>query len=174
MSNPEPASVAELVAAVPVFAPLGRGGRGRLSAATVRPGHTLPDKVVVDFGWRSSEAVLDLEVATRRWDAGAAPDARHLRAFCAERDFMQRRARGAADWSDPSPAAEAAWSGLDIALDGVPRPFTVLTTAHSWVAATALDGEWLVRLFAQAAPEGLAGLRRVVDETELEPVRGRS
>lgn len=166
-------SAAALVASVPVFAPAGRSERGRVSAATVRPGHALPDKVVVDFGWRSAQARLDLEIAVRRWEEDGGPDRGRLRAFCAERDFMQRCTQGVAGWAAPGPAADAVWSALSFDVDGVSRSFTVLTTAYSWVAATVVDGGWLLRLFAPAVPEGFTGVRRVVDAADLEPVRGQ-
>ncbi|MEY9212849.1 hypothetical protein NI17_003675 [Thermobifida halotolerans] len=169
----EPVAAAALVAAVPVLAPVGRAERGRVSAATVRPGHALPDKVVVDFGWRAVDAHLDLEITVRRRESGTPPEQRWLRAFCAERDVMQRCTAGAADWAAPAPAADAAWSERSLTVDGTAHPFTVLRTAHSWVAAAVLDADWLVRLFAPAEPAGLTALRRVTDPADLEPLRGR-
>ncbi|KUP97503.1 hypothetical protein [Thermobifida cellulosilytica] len=169
--NPVPA--AALVAAVPVLAPVGRTERGRVSSATVPPGRALPDKVVVDFGWRSADAHLDLEITVRCWEAEAPPQERWLRAFCTERDIMQRCTVGAADWAAPAPAPDAAWSTRSLTVDGTARPFTVLTTGHSWVAAAVLDADWVVRLFAPAEPTGLTALRRVTDPDDLRPLLGR-
>lgn len=171
--NGTPVPAATLVAAVPVLAPVGRTERGRVSSATVPPGRALPDKVVVDFGWRSADAHLDLEITVRHWEADTPPQERWLRAFCTERDVMQRCTVGAADWTAPAPAPDAAWSDRWLTVDGTARPFTVLRTAHSWVAAAVLDTDWMVRLFAPAEPAELTALRRITDPDDLRPLLGR-
>lgn len=171
--NGTPVSVAALVSAVPLFAPVGWTERGRVSSATVPSGSTLPDKVVVDFGWRSVDAHLDVEITVRGWAADTPPEERWLRAFCVERDLMQRCTVGAADWAAPAPAPDAAWSQRTLTVDGTPRSFTVLQTAQSWVAAAVLDTDWVVRVFAPAEPAGLTALRRITDPADLRPLLGQ-
>lgn len=163
--------VAALVDAVPLFAPATGSERGRISATTTAPGATVPDRVVVDFGWRSSDARLDLEIATRRVEDTADP-ARLLRLLCAERDFMEARARGRADWSDPPRYGDADYTTQRIPVDGAAHTFTVLCAPQSWTACAHVGGCFAIRLFAPAPPHGLA-LRRITDAHDLEPARGQ-
>ncbi|PSK93735.1 hypothetical protein CLV63_116142 [Murinocardiopsis flavida] len=164
--------VAALLDAVPLFAPEGTAERGRISATTTAPGAAAPDRVVVDFGWRSSDARLDLEIATRRVIGDGGDPARQLRLLCAERDFMEARARGRADWSDPPRHGAADYSSTPIAIDGRPHTFTVLSSPGAWTACAHVPGGFAVRLFAPAPPAGLA-LRRITDTADLEPARGQ-
>ncbi|GLU48228.1 hypothetical protein [Nocardiopsis ansamitocini] len=163
--------VADLIVAVPVFAPAGDTARGRVSATTTPPGATRPDRVVVDFGWHSDSAELDLEITTRAWPGPHPIPSQRLRAFCAERAFMQRLTHQVP--ARPDPAPDVQWSALDLDVDGRTTAFTVSCSADAWVAAAALHDGWLLRLFAPAAPHALA-LRRITDPADLHPLLGRS
>ncbi|GAA3739829.1 hypothetical protein HDA32_002723 [Spinactinospora alkalitolerans] len=166
---PHSVALQDLLAAIPLYAPVDGPEQGRITATTTHPGEELPAKVVVDFAGEAG-----VEIATRRWDTGTGPDPRHVRGFCVERDFMQRRMNGALD-ARPLPLPEgSAWSQRHIALDGAAQAFTVLSTPDSWVAAAAVPGPFLIRLFATAPRPGLTALRRITSATELQPLRGRA
>ncbi|MFC7330975.1 hypothetical protein [Marinactinospora rubrisoli] len=165
------AAVAALLAGVPLFAPVGEQRPGRVGSTTADPATGEVHKAIVEYG--TGEGGTDVEIMTRRWDAGeAGPE--QARALCVERDFMQRRMRGDLD-ARPLPLPEgSAWTTRRIDVDGTPRDFTVLATPFSWVAVAALPGGVLVRLFASAPRPHLAALRRITAPGDLRPIVGRS
>jgi hypothetical protein len=173
--DPAPPDLAAVLAALPLYAPVGETRTGRISSTTVDPGGRLPFKAVVDFGSTPDGADRgpDIEIASRRWDRDPAPGARELRAFCAERDLMERRARDPLSADAFGPAADAAWSTAEITVDGAVHPFTVLATGTSWVAAGRIGADLLVRVFTPAPGPGPRALRRVTAPAELAPMRGR-
>nr|WP_255429789.1 hypothetical protein [Streptomonospora sp. PA3] len=158
-----------------MYAPVGESRRGRISSAALEPGGTGLLKAVVDFGStpEGPDTGPDVEIASRRSGAGAEGAQRELRAFCAERALMERRAR------DPEGAASftlgegASWSAGALVLDGAERPAAVLSTAHAWVAAAEGPGGVMVRVFTPPPGPGPAVLRRLLRAEELEPLRGR-
>ncbi|MDA8371632.1 MAG: hypothetical protein M0026_17460 [Nocardiopsaceae bacterium] len=168
------AAFAEVLADLPLYAPEGERRRGRISSTALAPGGDLPLKVVVDFGStpHGPDHGPELEIATRRWDRGAL-DERDIRGFCGERDLMERRMRDPLSAQSFSLPEGAVWSRYPITVDGTRRTFTVLCTAHSWVAAAPLPGSLLVRVFTPAPGPGPAALRRITSIEDLEPVRGR-
>nr|WP_246425241.1 hypothetical protein [Streptomonospora nanhaiensis] len=158
-----------------MYAPADEPRRGRVSSTTLEPGGGRLLKAVVDFGSTPEGADLgpNLEVATRLWERAEPPGERDLRAFCAERDLMERRARdplGARSFALPE---DARWSRQVLVVDGRECPATVLTTAGSWVAAAETGRGVLVRVFTPAPGPGPRVLRRLTDPAELEPLRGR-
>ncbi|MFC4000003.1 hypothetical protein ACFOVU_29090 [Nocardiopsis sediminis] len=178
--HPDTPAFDDVVAAVPLFAPVGEDRRGRVSSTTVAPGGGPPVKVVVDFGStpEGPDNGPDLEIATRVWEGGDGEDGhgpgeRDIRAFCAERDLMERRMRDPLAAQSFALPADAAWSAHDIAVDGADVAFTVLRTSASWVAAGALPGGALVRVFTPAPGPGPDALRRITEAAELAPVHGR-
>ncbi|ASU84108.1 hypothetical protein CDO52_16110 [Nocardiopsis gilva YIM 90087] len=173
--NDDATAFADILHALPLYAPVDERRRGRVSSTTVDPGATLPTKVVVDFGStpEGPDSGPDLEIATRAWEAGTAPGERELRGFCAERDLMERRMRDPLSAQAIGPPPDAAWSQARITLDADPYTFTVLTTAHTWVAATVLPGPFLLRIFTPAPGPHPTHLRRITSATQLEPLRGR-
>ncbi|CAM3960428.1 hypothetical protein [Nocardiopsis rhodophaea] len=173
--NDDTTAIADILHALPIYAPADEQRRGRVSSTTVDPGATLPTKVVVDFGStpHGPDRGPDLEIATRAWDPATAPGEHELRGFCAERDLMERRMRDPLSAQAIALPPDAAWSQTRITLDAVPHTFTVLTTAHTWVAATVLPGPFLLRIFTPTPAGHPTHLRRVTSATQLEPIRGR-
>lgn len=165
--------VAAVVAAVPLYAPVGESRRGRISSMSLVVGQELPDKVVVDFGStpQGCDSGPDVEIATRRWEEAAGPAP--VRAFCAERELMERRVRAGLGAAGAAAPENGAWSRVQMAVDQVPVEFTVLSTARSWVGAALVGGTFLVRVFTPAPGPVFEGLRRIVSAGELEAVRGR-
>ncbi|MFC4562940.1 hypothetical protein ACFO4E_13840 [Nocardiopsis mangrovi] len=168
-------ALADVLAAVPLYAPVGEARRGRVSSTTVEPGGGPPVKVVVDFGStpEGPDSGPDLEIATRLWERDGGPGERDVRAFCAERDLMERRMRDPLAARSFALPDDAVWSTRDIAVDGADVAFTVLRTSASWVAAGSLPGGVLVRVFTPPPGPGPEALRRITEAAELAPVRGR-
>ncbi|MGI5122119.1 hypothetical protein ACQEU5_21670 [Marinactinospora thermotolerans] len=160
----------DLLTAIPAYGPTREEAKGRITATTVRPGEDRPVKIVVEF---EGAAGGHLEIATRRWEDGPSAGEQSVRAFCVERDYMQRRMNGDPG-ALPLPLPEgSAWSRQEIQVDGTARVFTVLTTPFSWVAGTELPGPFLLRVFATAPRPDLVSLSRITTEARLEPMRGR-
>ncbi|GAB3458403.1 hypothetical protein GCM10027570_42010 [Streptomonospora sediminis] len=165
-----------ILAAVPLYAPVGGTRRGRISSTATEPGTGGLLKAVVDFGStpEGPDTGPDLEIATRRSGTAPAEGAeRELRGFCGERDLMERRSRDPGAAQSLALPADAVWSSRTLALDGRECACTVLSTSHSWVAAAHAGGGMLVRVFTPAPGPGPARLRRITDPGELHPLRGR-
>ncbi|WP_184074855.1 hypothetical protein [Nocardiopsis mwathae] len=173
--NGHTTDLADVLAAVPLYAPVGEQRRGRVSSTTVAPGAALPTKVVVDFGStpEGPDRGPDLEIATRAWDTGTEPGERELRGFCAERALMELRMRDPLSGQATALPPGAAWSSAAITVDATPRTFTVLSAGALWVAATVLPGPFLLRIYTPVAGARPDRLRRLTSAAELEPLRGR-
>ncbi|MDA0563270.1 hypothetical protein LG943_02835 [Streptomonospora sp. S1-112] len=171
----EGAGLAHILAGVPLYAPVDEPRRGRVSSTTLEPGGGRLLKAVVDFGSTPEGADLgpDLEIATRLWERAEPPAERDLRAFCAERDLMERRARDPLAAQSFTLGEDARWSEQTLAVEGRDHPCAVLTTDRSWVAAAVVEGGAMVRVFTPAPGPGPRALRRLTDPAELEPLRGR-
>ncbi|QBI54401.1 hypothetical protein [Streptomonospora litoralis] len=172
--NPD-ASIEGILAELPLYAPARDRRRGRISSTTLEPGGGGLLKAVVDFGStpEGPDTGPDIEIATRLRGPDPTAAERELRAFCGERDLMERRARDPAAAHSFALPADAAWSQQTIALDGRAHTFTVLATSATWVAAACVGEAVMVRVFTPAPGPGPDELRRIGDPGELEPLRGR-
>ncbi|MFD0776399.1 hypothetical protein ACFQZ2_20895, partial [Streptomonospora algeriensis] len=151
-----------ILAGLALYAPVGEPRRGRISSTTLDPDGDGLLKAVVDFGStpEGPDTGPDLEIASRR-SSGAGDGQQELRAFCAERELMERRARDPAGARSFALGDDAAWSGRTVVLQGREQVFTVLTSAHAWVAAGVDPGGVMVRVFTPPPGPGPAQLRRI-------------
>lgn len=173
--NPD-SSLEGILAQLPLYAPADDTRPGRISSTALEPGGMGLLKAVVDFGStpEGPDTGPDIEIATRRRGDGAAADARReLRAFCGERELMERRARDPASAGSFALGADACWSQYRIGIDGDEHTFTVLATSRVWVGAACVGAWAMVRIFTPAPGPGPARLRRIRGPAELQPLRGR-
>ncbi|KIH99233.1 hypothetical protein LP52_08950 [Streptomonospora alba] len=163
-----------ILAGLALYAPVGEPRRGRISSTTLDPEGPGLLKAVVDFGStpEGPDTGPDVEIASRRF-SGAGDGGRELRAFCAERELMERRARDPASAQSFALGPDAAWSSGTVVLQGCARELTVLASTHAWVGGALDSGGVMVRVFTPAPGPGPAELRRIAAPEELEPLRGR-
>ncbi|GAA4937141.1 hypothetical protein GCM10023224_17670 [Streptomonospora halophila] len=162
-----------ILAGLALYAPVGESRRGRVSSTTLDPDGPGLLKAVIDFGStpEGPDTGPDLEIASRRFGGGETDQ--RLRAFCAERELMERRSRDPAGADSFALGGDAAWSAAAVALDGREHAFTVLSSDHAWVGAGLDGGGVMVRVFTRPPGPGPAALRRIRSAQELEPLRGR-
>ncbi|MFW5418293.1 hypothetical protein J0910_16915 [Nocardiopsis sp. CNT-189] len=167
--------LAGLVAAIPLYVPVGEVRRARVSSLSADPVSGVPTRAVVDFGStpEGADAGPELEVATRLWPGAEGAGGRVLRGLCAERALMELRARDPLGAGALSLGEGAVWSEGVVEVDGRELASVVVESGSCWVAAVDAGGGVLVRVYARAPGPGRVRLRRVADAGELEPLRGR-
>ncbi|MEV2278663.1 hypothetical protein AB0I72_24055 [Nocardiopsis sp. NPDC049922] len=169
-STPGPISVERVMADLPLFAPVGRAGSGRLGDVGFTP---LQDHVLECTAHYSAAEAGEsgLEVTTRRWpDMDWPPLRDHVRRFGAEHDFLQRRAEGDTDAEPRVHPLGASWSRARIGIDGAPYECDVLHSPYAWAAVAMVEPHYVVRVAALRALDAPPSLERVRHAGEIAPL----
>ncbi len=149
------------MADLPLFAPVGRAGSGRLDDVGFAP---LQDHVLECTARYAATGAGDpgLEVTTRRWpDVDWPPLHEQVRRFGAGRDFLQRRAEGDTDAEPRAHPLGATWTRALIDVDGTPYQCDVLHSPYSWAAVAMIEPHFVVRVAALASLESPPALERI-------------
>ncbi|OLT29237.1 hypothetical protein BJF83_12400 [Nocardiopsis sp. CNR-923] len=167
--TPAPVSVERVMADLPLFAPAGRSGTGRLADVGFSPLHDHVLECTARYRVAEAEGT-GLEVTTRRWpDVDWPPLRDHVRRFGSGHDFLQRRAEGDTDAEPRVHPLGASWSRARIGIDGAPYDCDVLHSPYAWAAVAMVEPHFVVRVAALRAPDAPPALERVRNASEIAP-----